>query len=182
VARKIRRSTGPSIPNRIHFSVECRALVRFAILRSLGTFPRKIESRRRRTTRTTGRFAIAGGTIRPSGMEMQSRSRYVWISSKEPPAGSDSVYASRFHIGGAPWCAPANWVVAMRRAAPRRPVAHVGSRFSLASLPRIWRSLPHPSAVIFPVPSFDTKDSDLADRMTFLRILITSLHPKADGR
>lgn len=49
-------------------------------------------------------FAIADEMTRPSGIEMQSRSRYVWISPKESLAGSSSIYASRFHIG-APWSA-----------------------------------------------------------------------------
>ena len=49
-------------------------------------------------------FAIAGEMTRPSGIEMQSRSRYVWISLKKSLAGSSSIYASRFHIG-APWSA-----------------------------------------------------------------------------
>ena len=106
-------------------------LVRFAILRSFEMSPRKIEPvrrlRRRRRRRRWDISQFAGGTTRPSGMEMQSRSRYVWISSKEPPGGSGSVYASRFRIAGHPGVST-NWVVvvvaaAMHRAAPRRAPA-----------------------------------------------------------
>lgn len=92
----------------------------------------------------TGHFAVAGGTTQPSGMEMQSPAPDTF-GYKLEGAARQRLCKSIPHRGGG---APANWVVAMRRAAGR-PVAHVGSRFTLASLPRIWRSLPHPSTVIF---------------------------------
>jgi len=96
-------------------------------------------------------------------MEMQSRSRYVWISSKEPPAGS--IYASRFRIMERPGV-PANWVVVMRRTAPADGTCRLTF---FPYIPPAYIAQPASSlhGVIFPFLSFDTKDSDLADRMTF---------------
>jgi len=138
--------------DRIHFSVECR--VSF-VLRFYAHSERPLEKSNSATTTRTGHFAIADGTNRPSGMEMQSRSRYVWISSKKPPAGS--VYASRFRIMERPGV-PANWVVVMRRTAPADGTCRLTF---FPYIPPAYIAQPASSllSVIFPFLSFDTKDS-----------------------
>lgn len=192
--KKIGRSKGPRIPNRyrIHFSEEYRAsFVSRFYARPMWwcppppLSPGPVEKSNPATT-FRGRDISQLRAGRPGQAEWRykARSRYVWISSKEPPAGS--VYASRFRIGGGregEGGVPERAGKLGRRHAPRRPASGTCRLTFFPRIPPAYMAqlAPFHHRDIPPFPLLTQKTLGSRRPYDILRILMPSLRRKRTG-